>query len=65
MTSIPDERVVIPDVDWAFYQQLVDSIPEGANLHVDYDGNDLEMMSLSPVSRWREENRGPFPGVDR
>jgi len=26
----------------------VDSIPEGANLHVDYDGKDLEIMALSP-----------------
>jgi hypothetical protein len=36
MTAEPDERVVIRDVDWAFYEQLVDSIPEGANIHVDY-----------------------------
>ena len=47
-TSEPDQRVVIQDVDWAFYEQLVDSIPEGANIHVDYDGKDLEIMSLSP-----------------
>jgi Uma2 family endonuclease len=49
MTSEPDQRVVIPGVDWRFYEQLVDSIPEGANLHVDYDGKDLEIMSLSPL----------------
>ena len=49
MTSEPDERVVIRSVDWAFYEQLVDSIPEGANIHVDYDGKDLEIMSLSPI----------------
>ncbi len=49
MTSVPDERVVIPSVDWAFYEQLVDSIPEGANIHVDYDGKDLEITSLSPI----------------
>src|SRR5271157_2430338 len=48
-TSEPDQRVVIPDVDWAFYEQLVDSIPEGANIHVDFDGKDLEIMSLSPL----------------
>lgn len=46
-TSEPDERVVIRGVDWAFYEQLVDSIPEGANIHVDYDGRDVEIMSLS------------------
>jgi Uma2 family endonuclease len=45
MTSIPDERVVIRDVDWAFYEQLVDSIPEGANLRVDFDGKDLEIIT--------------------
>ena len=48
-TSEPDHRVVIRGVDWPFYEQLVDSIPEGANLHVDYDGKDLEIMSLSPI----------------
>jgi len=45
MTFVPDERYVIQDVDWAFYEQLVDSIPERANIHVDYDGKDLEIMS--------------------
>ena len=49
MTSEPDHRAVIRGVDWAFYEQLVDSIPEGANLHADFDGRDLEIMSLSPL----------------
>ena len=49
MTSEPDERVVIRSVDWVFYEQLVDSIPEGANIHVDYDGKDVEIMSPSPL----------------
>jgi hypothetical protein len=49
MTSEPDCRVVIRGVGWSFYEQLVDAIPEGANLHVDYDGKDLEIMSLSPI----------------
>jgi Uma2 family endonuclease len=44
MTSEPDHRVVISGVDWAFYEQLVDSISEHANIHVDYDGRDLEIM---------------------
>jgi Uma2 family endonuclease len=44
MTSVPDQRVVIRDVDWAFYEQLVDSIPEWSHIHVDYDGKDLEVM---------------------
>ena len=49
LTSEPDHRCVIRGVDWAFYERLVDSIPEGANIHVDYDGRDLEVMSLSPL----------------
>jgi len=47
MTAEPDQRVVIRGVDWAFYEQLVDSIPEGSNIHVDYDGKDLEIMTPS------------------
>jgi len=46
-TCEPDQRVVIRGVDWTFYEQLVDSIPEGASIHVGYDGKDLEIMSLS------------------
>jgi Uma2 family endonuclease len=46
-TSEPDQRVVIRGVDWTFYEQLVESIPEGVNIHVDYDGKDVEVMSLS------------------
>ncbi len=47
-TTEPDDRIVIRSVDWAYYEQLVNSIPEGANLHVDYDGKDLEIMTLGP-----------------
>ncbi len=54
-TSEPDERVLIRDVDWAFYEQLVDSIPEGANLHADFDGKDIELMSLSPLHDGEEK----------
>jgi Uma2 family endonuclease len=48
-TSEPDHRVVIRGVDWAFYERLVDSIPEGANIHVDFDGKDVEIMSPSAL----------------
>jgi Uma2 family endonuclease len=44
LTDVPDRRVVFRGVDWAFYEELVDSIPEGDNIHVDYDGRDLEVM---------------------
>jgi Uma2 family endonuclease len=48
MTSIPDRRVAFRAVDWAFYEQLVDSIPESVTIHVDYDGKDLEIMGTGP-----------------
>ena len=57
---MPDQRVVIRDVDWTFYEQLVDSIPEGVNLHVDYDGKDLEIMSLSPLHDVVKKTMGRF-----
>jgi hypothetical protein len=59
-TTEPDQRVVIRDVDWAFYEQLVDSIPEGANIHVDFDGKDLEIMSLSPLHDGEKKLFGQF-----
>jgi Uma2 family endonuclease len=63
MTSVPDGRVVIHDVDWAFYEELVDSIPEGANIHVDYDGKDLEIMSPSPLHGGETKLFGQFVEV--
>jgi Uma2 family endonuclease len=48
-TSEPDQRVVIRGVNWAYYEQLLESIPEGANIHVDYDGKDVEVMCPSPL----------------
>jgi Uma2 family endonuclease len=45
LTDVPDQRVVFRGVDWAFYERLVDSIPESSSIHVDYDGKDLEVMS--------------------
>jgi Uma2 family endonuclease len=47
LTAVPDRRVVYRGVDWTFYEKLVDSIPEGSNIHVDYDGRDLEIMGKS------------------
>ncbi len=48
LTAVPDRRVVFRGVDWAFYEELVDSIPESSNIHVDYDGRDLEVMAIGP-----------------
>jgi Uma2 family endonuclease len=44
LTEIPERRVVFRDVDWNFYESLVDSIPESYPIHVDYDGKNLELM---------------------
>ncbi len=60
MTAVPEERVVIADVDWAFYQQLVDSIPAGVNIHADYDGKDVEIMSLGPFHDGVKTRLGRF-----
>jgi Uma2 family endonuclease len=49
LTAIPDRRVVFRGVDWSFYERLVDCIPEGSNIHVDYDGRDLEAMANGPT----------------
>ena len=47
LTDIPDRRVVFRGVDWAFYDRLVDSIPEWRKIHVDFDGTDLEIVRYS------------------
>jgi Uma2 family endonuclease len=49
---------MIRDVDWEFYEQLVDSIPEGWHIHVDCDGKDLELMS--PISPFHDEIKKLF-----
>jgi Uma2 family endonuclease len=44
LTAVPERRVVFRGVDWSFYERLVDSITEAVNIHVDYDGKDLEVL---------------------
>jgi Uma2 family endonuclease len=44
LTAVPERRVVYRGVDWSFYEQLVDSIPESSPIRVAYDGKDLEVM---------------------
>lgn len=48
LTEVPERRVVYRGADWAFYEKLVDSIPERSNIHVDYDGRDAEIMAKGP-----------------
>src|SRR5262249_12455774 len=45
LTAVPDRRVVFRGVDWAFYEELANSIPEGGRIQVDYDGRDVEVMA--------------------
>jgi hypothetical protein len=50
-------------VDWSFYEQLVDSIPESSNIHVDYDGKDLEIMGKGAKHEDRSRLLGLFVSV--
>jgi hypothetical protein len=75
LTDIPDRRVVFRGMDWAFYDQLVESIPEWRKIHVDYDGRDLEIVRYSIthavaknrldilVSITAEESETPYRGI--
>ena len=48
LTAVPERRAVYRNVDWSFYESLVDSIREGSNIHVSFDGRDLEVMGNGP-----------------
>ncbi len=47
LTGVPELRTLFPNVSFEFYEQLVDSIPPSSDIHVDYDGKDLEIMGKS------------------
>jgi len=63
LTSVPDRRVVFRGVDWVFYEHLVDLIPESSNIHVDYDGKDLEIMGNGPNHEDVKDTLGYFVKV--
>ena len=63
LTEVPDRRVVFRGVDWAFYEQLVGSIPDGSNIHVDFDGKDLEFMANGPDHEDIADTLGKFISV--
>src|SRR5947209_6866965 len=63
LTAIPERRVVYRDVDWGFYEKLVHSVPEGSNIHVDYDGKDLEVMAKGPKHEYLKDSLGYFVKV--
>lgn len=62
MTSEPGERIVIRDVDWEFYEQLIDTIPERVHLRVNYDGEDIEILSTSLPHEGSKKLLGQFVG---
>jgi Uma2 family endonuclease len=44
-----NERAVIRDVDWAFYERLLEFVGERSAIRLAYDGKDLEIMSPGPL----------------
>ena len=55
-TLVPDEeRGVMPDVSWEFYDRLSDAVGEQSHIRMAYDGKDLEIMTLGPK---HEQSRG-------
>ena len=49
LDGVPAEtRVVIADVTWEFYESFVESIADGENIRVAFDGKDIEVMTLGP-----------------
>ena len=59
--SCPDipakQRIAIRHIPWDLYDRLSDAIAEGQNIHLAYDGNDLEVMV---VGREREDFKDLF-----
>src|SRR6516162_162690 len=40
-----EQRIVIRGLNWDLYDRLSDAIGEGQNVHLAYDGRDLEIMT--------------------
>jgi Uma2 family endonuclease len=43
-----EERGVIRDASWNFYERLTESLGEGSPFRVAFDGRDIEIMTLGP-----------------
>ncbi len=56
----PETRVVIADVTWDDYQSLVNTVGEGENCRVAYDGRDIELMKVGPIHDSLGEILGQF-----
>jgi Uma2 family endonuclease len=60
-TAVPgEERGVMRDVSWDFYDRLTDAIGEHSHIRVAYDGKDLEIMTLGPKHERSKEWLGEF-----
>jgi Uma2 family endonuclease len=60
-TGIPaEQRIAIRDIPWDLYDRLSDAIGEGQNVHLAYDGKDLEIMTVGPTHEDTKENMGRF-----
>jgi Uma2 family endonuclease len=55
-----EQRIAIRDIPWDLYDRLSDAIGEGQNVHLAYDGKDLEIMVLGPTHEDAKEFLGRF-----
>ena len=44
-----EQRIAIRDIPWDLYDRLSEAIGEGQNVHLAYDGKDLEIMVIGPT----------------
>jgi Uma2 family endonuclease len=59
-TVLDEERGVMRDVSWQFYDRLSDAIGEQSHIRVAYDGKDMEIMTLGPKHERSKVCLDPF-----
>ena len=60
-TTVPnEERGVLRDVSWQFYDRLSDAIGAPSPIRVAYDGKDMEIMNLGPNHERSKSRLGFF-----
>jgi Uma2 family endonuclease len=55
-----DFRIAVRGVTWELYDRLSDSMREGRNVHLAYDGTDLEIMATGPFHEGLKDLLGVF-----
>jgi hypothetical protein len=60
ITRPDEERGVIRDVSWEFYDRLSSSLSEHTSIRLAYDGKDIEVMVVGPIHDWLKELIGTF-----